>query len=161
MNEMTSREEMTLFRRRALLAAALSVFPGAGHVYLGQRLKGSVLLVISLGIVIAVFLTRSVVFLLLLIFPYLVIMIPAVIDAYCLARGGASRFSDSRAYVIVLLLTQGLWGLPVLWQSRVFSKRAKAVWTIIVPLLTCGFFMLIFLYGKAALDFAESWLGIS
>ncbi len=160
MNEVIASEEPRRPTRRAVLAAVLSVVPGAGHVYLGKRLKGAVLLVISLGIISSVFLTRSVVLLLLLVFPYLVIMIPAVIDAYFLAFGGVSRFSDSRVYIVVLLLTQGLWGLPVLWHSRVFSKREKAVWTGIVLLLTAVFFRLIFLYGKAAFDFAESWLGI-
>lgn len=160
MNEVIASEELTPPRRQAILAAFLSLVPGAGHIYLGKRLKGAVLLVISLGIFIAAFLSKSAVLLLLLIFPYLVIMIPAVIDAYCLAQGGTSRFSESRGYMIVLLLTQGLWGLPVLWHSRVFSKRAKAVWTVIVLLLAAVFFRLIFLYGKAAFDFAEGWLGI-
>ncbi len=160
MNEEIASEELTPPRRQALLAAILSLVPGAGHVYLGKRLKGAVLLVISVGIISSVFLTRSVVLLLLLVFPYLVIMIPAVVDAYCLARGGASRFSDSRGYIIVLLLTQGLWGLPVLWHSRAFSKRGKGIWTVVVLLLTAVFFRLIFLYGKAAFDFAEKWLGI-
>lgn len=160
MSDVIEGEELTPPGRKAILAAVLSLVPGAGHVYLGKRLKGAVLLVITLGIFIAVFLAKSALLLVLLIFSYLVIMIPAAVDVYCLAQGGTSRFSESRGYMIVLLLTQGLWGLPVLWHSLVFSRREKAVWTAIVVLLAAVFFRLIFLYGKEAFDFAESWLGI-
>ncbi len=146
-------------RRSAWLAAALSLLPGAGHLYIGKMRKGAALLVIDTGILLAIFFSKSLAIALVMVFPYLILMIPAVVDTFCLARGGVNRFGESRLYLIILLLTKGFWVLPLLWHSHAFSKRAKIAWSIAVPLLALIYFSLIFFYGRAALEYAEVWLG--
>lgn len=146
-------------RYSAELAAGLSVIPGLGHLYVGKHRKGLSLLIIDAGIVLAVLFSKSTVISLLVFMLYLIIMIPAVADTFCYVKGQVSRFAESRSYLVLLLLVKGFWALPLLWQSRVFSKRAKIAWTIAVPALAIAYFTLIVLYGRLALEYAEAWLG--
>jgi hypothetical protein len=54
---------------------------------------------------------------------------------------------DSKAYIIVMLLTTGINALPLLWQSANFSRHAKMLWTIAVPLLAVLFFGAVWHWG--------------
>lgn len=136
-------------RRRAVTAAVLSLVPGAGHLYLGQKKKGLVLLCVDMGIILILFSTQ--IFLRLGgLVAYVVTMLPAVVECYRLAEH--DRFeavSEARWYVITMLLITGFSALPLLWQNARFSKNAKIAWTIAVPLLAAAYFAALFLFIKA------------
>jgi hypothetical protein len=57
---------------------------------------------------------------------------------------------DTIPYVIVMLLLVGPFAIPLLWQSRKFSARAKIVWTVVV--------IGIALLSIAAMTFVASFL---
>ncbi len=129
------------------LAASLSLVPGLGHLAVGRRGKAAALFAVDLGIICSIFFLRSNAGHLLTCFSYLMIMVPAVIETYTLARGGVSRFSESKPYIVTLLLMKGFWALPLLWQSRAFSKQIKIVWSIAVPVLAILYYSFLGLYG--------------
>ena len=96
--------------------------------------------------------------LLLTCFVYLMVMVPAVIETYVLAQGGVSRFSESKPYIVLLLLVTGFSALPLLWQSRAFSKRIKIVWSFVVPVFAVLWFSFLGMYGTRLLNDVKSWL---
>jgi len=130
-----------------LLAASLSLVPGVGHWVIGKRGKAAALFAVDLGIACSVFFLRSSISLVLTCLVYFLVMVPAVIETYTLARGGRSQLSESKPYIVLLLLATGFSALPLLWQSHSFSKRIKIVWSIAVPVLAVLFWMCISLYG--------------
>lgn len=142
-----------------LHAASLSLIPGLGHLVLGKRGKAIALFILDLGIVCSVFFLRSTVGCLLACFSYLIIMIPAVIETYALARGEAGQFSESKYYIVALLLMEGFSALPLLWQSRVFSKRIKIAWSIAVPVLAILYFSFLGVYGIRLYNYAKIRFG--
>jgi len=141
-----------------ILAASLSVVPGAGHWVVGRRGKAAAFFAIDLGIVCTVLFLRSPIALLLACVAYFMIMVPAVIEIYTIARGGVSQFSESKPYIVLLLLVTGLPALPFLWQSRSFSKRVKILWSIAVPVLATLWFGFLGAYGIRLFNYAKSWL---
>ena len=141
-----------------LVAASLSLVPGVGHWVVGKRGKAVGFFAIDLGIIGTLLFLRSPVAPLLASFVYFVAMIPAVLETYTLACGGASQFSESRPYIVVLLLVTGFSALPLLWQSRSFSKRAKIAWSVAVFVLAILFFSFLGVYGMRLLKYAEGWL---
>lgn len=128
--------------RSPLLAAVLSLLvPGLGQLYAGDRAKGIALLCITAGVWGGIAMStvgpaalRSWLTALFLGFAYLFVWIPAALDAHQHAAGRPSRLlSDGRSwYVILMLLAVGPMALPLLWQSRAFSRTGKLVWTIVV-----------------------------
>ena len=128
--------------RSPALAAVLSLLlPGLGQLYTGERAKGIAVLCISLGTWLGVALSalgpstmRSPLTVLMLAIVYLFIWIPSVIDAYRDASGRPSRLlsGGSAWYVIVMLLVVGPMAIPLLWQSRAFSRGSKIGWTVFV-----------------------------
>ncbi len=128
--------------RSPALGAVLSLLlPGLGQLYTGERAKGIAVLCISLGTWLGMALSalgpstvRSPLTVLMLAIVYLFIWIPSVIDAYRDASGRPSRLlSDGSAwYVIVMLLVVGPMAIPLLWQSRAFSRGSKIGWTVFV-----------------------------
>ena len=123
-----------------LLAASLSLVPGLGHLVLGKRGKALALFVVDFGMIVSVYFLNSRIGALLVGIVYFMAMVPAVIETYTLAQGGLSRFSESKFYIVALLLVTGFPALPLLWQSRVFSKRMKILWSIAVPALAILYF---------------------
>ena len=130
-----------------ILAASLSLVPGVGHWVIGKRGKAAAFFVIDLGIICTVFFLRSPIAPLLACLVYLMVMVPAAIETYTIARGGASQLSESKPYIVLLLLTTGFSALPLLWQSHSFSKRIKIAWSIAVPVLAILFFSFLGAYG--------------
>lgn len=133
--------------RSPYIAAGLSlVAPGAGQIYRGDRPKGIALLCITAGLWASAILTMagaaaagSVLTMLLLAVVYLFVLIPAVLDAYRAGGGQTAVIAGERPwYVVMMLLAAGPLALPLLWQSRRFSRTTKLAWTgavIIIALL--------------------------
>ena len=130
-----------------LLVASLSFVPGLGHWVLNKRGKAAAFFFIDLGMIATVIFWRSPLALLFTSLAYLMIMVPSAIEIYTIARGGVSQLSESRPYLVVLLLLTGFSALPLLWQSHSFSKRAKVIWSIVVPALAILWFGFLAAYG--------------
>ena len=141
-----------------LFAASLSLVPGVGHWAVGKRGKAVGFFAIDLGIVGTLLFLRSPVVPLLACVVYFVAMVPAVLETYTLACGGASQFSESKLYIVVLLLVTGFSALPLLWQSRSFSKRTKIAWTVAVSVLAVLYFSFLGVYGMRLLKYVGGWL---
>ena len=131
----------------SILVASVSLVPGVGHLMIGRRGKAAALFVIDFGLVCSLFFLKSNVGYILAFLGYLIVMVPAVIETYTLAQGGVSRFSNSKPYIVVLLLKEGFSALPLLWQSPLFSRRIKIVWSIVVPVLAILYFSFFFFFG--------------
>lgn len=122
--------------RSSVIAGVLSLLPGLGQLYNGERAKGMAMLCMTLGIGISAVLFRSPVTLMLMGLIYVAVLIPAVRDAAQVAAGRSATFTGERPwYVIWMLLMVGPFAFPLLWQSRRFSRPAKLVWTIAVILV--------------------------
>jgi hypothetical protein len=141
-----------------LLVAGFSLLPGAGHWVLGKRGKAVGFFAIDLGIIVTVLFLRSPLMPFVAGLVYFAAMIPAVLETYTLARGGVSQFSESRPYIVALLLWTGFSALPLLWQSHSFSRRAKIAWSIAVPVLAVLYFSFLGFFGMRLLKYAEGWL---
>ena len=109
------------------------IAPGLGQIYLGERAKGLTLLCMGAGVAVSLIVKHTAVACFLMGGIYLAVMIPAALDAFQTASGRPRTFSgDAIPYVIVMLLSVGPFAIPLLWQSRKFSPRAKVIWTIAV-----------------------------
>ena len=141
------------------LTASLSLVPGAGHLALGRRWKAAALFVFDSGLLCTLFFLRSNAGRFLACFSYLLIMIPAVIETYTLARGGVNQLTESRPYIVTLLLFKGFSALPLLWHSHVFSKRMKITWSIVVPVLAIFYWSFLGVYGIRLYSYAKIHFG--
>lgn len=125
--------------------------PGLGQLYLGEYAKGWTLLCMSAGVAVSLIISHTAIACFLIGGIYLAVMIPAASDAFQTASGRPRTFkADTVPYVIVMLLMIGPFAIPLLWQSKKFSKTAKILWTFIV--------ILIALLGIAILMFSASFL---
>ena len=141
-----------------ILAASLSLVPGTGHWVVGKKGKAVSFFAIDLGIICMAFILRSPVALLLACFVYFAVMVPAVVETYVLARGGVVRFSESKLYIVILLLVSGLAALPLLWESHSFSKQKKIAWSLAVLGLAILWFGFLGVYGMRLLhDVTIGW----
>ena len=135
-------------------AAALSVVPGAGHAYAGHFKKCLVFFCMDAGLSTGFFFSHSFLLRLTLASVYLATAVPAAIDAYFLVKTGASLPQiDSKGYVVLMLVFTGFSALPLLWQSRNFSRTGKIFWTVAVPLLAVFYFGSLVLWGPRL----QSW----
>jgi len=155
-SEMESSDSL---KSRAIFAASLSFLPGAGHLAIGKRGKAAAFFVVDLGIILSILFFKSVVTYLLAAFAYLMVMLPAVIETYVFVRGGVSRFSESKPYIVVMLLTQGFFAIPLLWNSDGFSNRAKIAWSIAVVVLALLYFSFLWIYGVQLFHYAKARFG--
>ena len=142
-----------------ILAASLSLLPGLGHLTVGKRGKAAALFAVDVGIIFSILFFKSAVEHLLTFCIYLIVVIPAVIEAYALARGGASRFSESKSYIVSMLLIKGFFALPLLWQSQTFSKGVKIAWSMAVPALAVLYFSFLSVYGIRIFEYAKTLFG--
>lgn len=131
------------------------LLPGLGQIYRGEKLRGAVVLSISLAILTAILWSsrgpeafRSWLSTLFLELVYVVVWIPAVIDSHDPGRSGTRSFVLARPwYVVVMLITVGPLALPLLWHSSHFSRRHKLLWTAIVLLAVVGGLLFVTLLG--------------
>ena len=128
-------------------AAGLSVMPGAGHLAVGRKRKAAALFAVDAGLAAALFFVRAPAGQFLIAFSYLMVMIPAVLETYALAHGESGGFSESKPYIVALLLVTGFAALPLLWQSPAFSRRHKIGWSLAVAVLAVLFFGFLGTYG--------------
>jgi TM2 domain-containing membrane protein YozV len=138
--------------KKPILALVYSlILPGLGQIYLGDYAKGWTFLCMGAGMVVSLIVSHEVLAFFLMGGIYLAVMIPAALDAFQTASGRPRTFSgDTTPYVIIMLLLVGPFAIPLLWQSRKFSSRAKIVWTVTV--------ILIALFSIMAMTFATSFL---
>ncbi|MDD5225803.1 MAG: hypothetical protein PHV97_01290 [Candidatus Omnitrophica bacterium] len=112
------------------------VFPGLGQLYLGERAKGWTLLCMGVGVAVSLIVSHTMTACFLMGGIYLAVMIPAAMDAFQIASGRPRTFTaDTVPYVIIMLLMVGPFAIPLLWQSKKFSKTAKILWTLAVILI--------------------------
>ena len=137
-------------RKNPWIAAGLSLVPGAGHFYIGRFKKGFALFCIDAALVAALFFSSKRLAYVLAAMIYLVTMIPGVLETYQAAKTGETApRSESKIYVVLMLLVTGFPALPLLWQNTRFSPAAKRVWTAAVAVLAVLFFGALFFWGSA------------
>ena len=72
----------------------------------------------------------------LLVIVYLFVLIPAVLDSYRAGEGETAVVAGEQLwYVVMMLLAVGPLALPLLWQSRRFSRATKLAWTVAVIII--------------------------
>jgi hypothetical protein len=154
-----------------IAAVASFLLPGLGQLLNGERAKGVAILCITAGIAFGVGMGaagpeafRSILTVVVLVFVYLFIWFPAIVDAYQRASGAATSLlsGERRWYVIFMLLAVGPMALPLLWQSGRFSKTAKIIWTAVVVLIALAGILLLIVVGpiiESAFGDAAALLG--
>jgi hypothetical protein len=128
------------------VAATLSaLLPGLGQAYNGERDKAASALAISLGVLLVAATLHFVASVSIAsevdsVVPiYALIWLPAVIDAWRIAKGGHTALlgGESKLYVVTMLSCTGPLALPLLWQSPKFGVASKIAWTTVL-LLSIG-----------------------
>ena len=146
-------DEMTLLcgKKKLWIVVLLSIIPGLSLLYLGRGKKTIALFIVDIGILLTFLLSTSYLAKLLAVNIYIFTFIAPFIESYQLAKYGRNTIgTDSKWYVVVLLLTTGFNALPLLWQSISFSRREKILWSIAVPALSGIFvFALVNYWGTA------------
>ncbi len=141
-------------KKNSTLTLVLSIIPGLAHLYLGKRGKALGLLVIDAGIFLTLIFSETLLMKVLMAGIYLVTFLPACLETYRMAQNRESWIkTDSKWYTSVLLLTTGFNALPLLWQSKAFSKRYKILWTLAVVVLAAGFFTVLTVFWNSIEDF--------
>ena len=133
-------------------ASMLSLLlPGLGQLYLGEHARAAATLIMALSVwVAAVFMyvwggSSVIAIVASLGFVYVLILVPAVREAWQRAAGGHVGPSpgDSRSYVLMMLACLGPVALPLLWQNPRFGRPAKVAWTALVTaVLVAGLWVL-------------------
>ena len=129
--------------------------PGLGHWYAGHAKKCVALFCIDAAIILSLIFSKSALILLLTGVIYLSTLLPAMLEAYQLALGVKAAFTHSRIYVVFMLLVTGITALPLLWQSGLFSGRAKKAWSVAVIVLAILYFTALAVWGRRL----DKWLG--
>src|SRR3989338_7054067 len=115
-----------MIKKLPALAVVLSSVPGLGLWYVGKKKKAAAILLIACGLVVSLYYMHSKLALAVVGVAYLLTTVPAGIESYLIAKTGhTSPMLDSKLYILLMLWTQGINALPLLWQSELFSKRAK------------------------------------
>jgi len=140
-------------KKKIIFALVFSLIPGLSQIYVGERKKGLMLLVIDAGIFITIIFSKSYLMRLLMSGIFIVTFLPAAIESYQIAKYGEKKLdTNSRWYVTILLLCTGFTALPLLWNSDKFTKKAKVAWTSAVPLLAFLFFGFLIKYWNLLED---------
>jgi hypothetical protein len=152
-----------LYKKKKLwIAILLSIIPGLSLLYLGRGKKTIALFIVDIGILLTLLLSTSYLAKLLAVNIYVFTFMVPFIESYQLARYGKNTVgTDSKWYVMVLLLTTGLNALPLLWQSGNFSHRAKILWSIAVPALAGIFVFALVNHWDAAENFLRNILRVN
>lgn len=137
-------------KRNVALVCVLSFVPGLSQIYLGEKKKGLMLLLIDAGIFFTLLSSKSYLMRLLMAGIFLVTFFPPAIESYQEAKYGEKKIDiRDRWYVTMMLLFTGFTALPLLWSSDRFSRRAKISWTVAVPVLAVLFFSFLIKYWNA------------
>jgi len=117
--------------RVALLCSVL--LPGLGQIYNRERTKGLVIFACAVTLaVLGSWFSEFNRFAMLL--ALLLLWVSAAHDAYHMAKtaGQSAEFYYRKTFVVAMLLLVGPLALPLLWQSRNFSRTVRWLWTILV-----------------------------
>jgi hypothetical protein len=117
--------------RAALLCSV--VLPGLGQIYNGESKKGLIIFACEIGLgVLGSWFSGFNRFAMLL--ALVLLWVSATTDAYHMARnsGQPAEFYYRKPFVVAMLLLVGPLALPLLWESRNFSRTARWLWTILV-----------------------------
>ena len=134
------------------------VFPGLGHLYVGNRFAALAYGVMTLGLGYSYFSAQSFLAQLAVFFIIPFVVLPAARDAVTVARGKKRLVTgeESRVYVIWMLCCVGPFAIPLLWQNKKFSVLVKIVWTAIVISIVVAFISVIAVLGKSYDQFAQT-----
>ena len=117
--------------RVALLCSVL--LPGLGQIYNRERTKGLVIFAcaVTLAVLGSWFSGFNRFAMLLALF---LLWASAATDAYHMVKnaGQSAEFYYRKTFVVAMLLLVGPLALPLLWQSRNFSRTVRWLWTILV-----------------------------
>ena len=139
-----------------ILIVLLGPVPGLGHMYLGKRKKAFGLLCVFAGVIAGIVLSGSIIVKVLMAIVYFSTAIPAWIETWQISRYGKNTIdTEVRWYMVFLLLVTGFAALPLLWQSARFSKKAKVMWSIAVPVLAFLFFSALIRYRELIEGFLQ------
>lgn len=124
---------MTTSTKNPWMAAGLSLVPGLGQLYNGQRTKAWVLCGACLALVLGTTWLAGVSRLTAALALF-VVWTSALVDAYKTAQmsGQPLDWYYRRPYVVAMLLLLGPVALPLLWRSPHFSAPARWAWTTVV-----------------------------
>ena len=117
--------------RVALLCSVL--LPGLGQIYNRESKKGLIIFACAIGLgVLGSWFSGFNRFAMLL--ALVLLWVSAATDAYHMARnsGQPAEFYYRKPFVVAMLLLVGPLALPLLWESRNFSRSARWLWTILV-----------------------------
>ena len=117
--------------RVALLSSVL--LPGLGQIYNRESKKGLIVFACAIGL--GVLGSRFSGFnQLAMLLAVVLLWVSAAMDAYQMAKnaGQPAEFYYRKAFVVAMLLLVGPLALPLLWESRNFSRTARWLWTILV-----------------------------
>ena len=126
-------------RNRPFIIVFLAIFPGLGHFCLHYRRKAISLFFVFILILVTFLFSRSLVIKGLMGFVYISLVISSAVESFYLAKGDHKNIF-SVPYIIFMLLTTGMSALPLLWESDLFTRFQKIVWTLAVALLAILFF---------------------
>jgi hypothetical protein len=128
-------------KKKAWVAAVLSIMPGLGHLYAGQPRKAAALGFIDAAVIAGIFFVPLRTAFVLAVMIYALTVPQAALESAAIIRTGRSDIRTSpKAYVVFLLLSTGFNALPMLWQDERFSKGSKIAWSAAVTVLALLFF---------------------
>jgi len=134
-------------QKKMIWVVILSLIPGLSQLYLGMIKKSIFLLIISFGTILGFIYSYSYLMKLILLNIYLFTFLVTFLESYQIARYGRSIVdTESRWYVVTLLLITGFSAIPLLWHSRNFSRPEKIFWSIAVPVIAVLYFYFLIVY---------------
>lgn len=150
---------MTTSSKSPSVAFLLSLlFPGLGHLYLGERWGAFIYAVMGTGIWLIFLTSHSFISRLAVLFIFPFVFIPVCRDAVDIAKGKkkAVTGTESRIYVIWMLCCVGPFAIPLLWQNKKFSMPVKILWTVIVLSVVVIAFLILNAMGNSFDDIAKA-----
>ena len=151
MTDIQTSSEIALPKKPWLAFLLSLIFPGLGHLYVGSRFSALAYGLMSVGIGIGYYSSRSYLSRLAVLFIVPFVIFPAARDAANIARGKKKAVTgeESWIYVVWMLCCVGPFAIPLLWQNKKFSVPVKVVWTVIVLAVVAIFVLAISTIGKS------------
>ncbi len=127
------------------------LFPGLGHLYVGNKFSALTYAIITVGLGYSYFSSTSYLARMAVLFVVPFFLVPAVRDAVDVARGKKKSVTgaESRLYVVWMLCCVGPFALPLLWQNKKFTVFVKIVWTVVVLSVVALFLSSVAVLGKS------------
>lgn len=107
------------------------IFPGLGHLALGDRQSAFALMSAAAGMILLLCWNLSWLTGIFVVIAYLSLVWHSVKDAW-----HHTRNTESLEYVLGLAVVVGPFVLPLLWQNQRLGIKAKITWTCVVSIIT-------------------------